>query len=560
MTRRRMVLRPVLLLLLFLLGAAVCMAFADGVRCSGGAVRIVNGRLHNQADGSSLTYECYCPLSATAEQPGPGVLLLPGNGENGLFYAAELARRGAVVLIPEEYTTGEHGGAAAAYWLLSQQPNVDGGRLALCGEPEGCRSVAARYADTDIAPKAVVLPWGSTTGEETEALSNMLLMQPEYGEKTGTDTDELQWDMTFGSFADGSAQRVELISTVPALAAHSAKGLAAALRWLKAAIGLNLTAPASDQIAMVAEWLTLAATLLVLCALVPLSELLLRLPGLCTVVQPLPSGDHLAGWGKRWGSALFFVLAAGASYPVMTWLGQKLPGQVFRIPAGNGFFAWYGLLAVVLLLANRITCRRARRRGRIINCYDMGLSSARWPEHIDLGLYLWSLLLAALGVGMIYGMNALFRWQFRLELQFVRPLFCRFTRAHAEQIGIYYPVITLCYLVCSSRFLALNRTNQAYLRGIRGFSGCWWRCFLVMAGSVLLALAGYAAAQLSGFGADAFLGAVFGNSSGALLLELLPQTLLFSLLGTACYRRTGTVVPGSFLIAALSCWWILGKL
>lgn len=128
MTRRRMVLRPVLLLLLFLLGAAVCMAFADGVRCSGGAVRIVNGRLHNQADGSSLTYECYCPLSATAEQPGPGVLLLPGNGENGLFYAAELARRGAVVLIPEEYTTGEHGGC-----------------LALCGEPEGCRSVACGY-------------------------------------------------------------------------------------------------------------------------------------------------------------------------------------------------------------------------------------------------------------------------------------------------------------------------------------------------------------------------------------------------------------------------------
>lgn len=242
-----------------------------------------------------------------------------------------------------------------------------------------------------------MLPWGSTTGEETEALSNMLLMQPEYGEKTGTAKDELQWDTTFGSFADGSAQRVELISTVPALAAHSAKGLAAALRWLKAAIGLNLTAPASDQIAMVAEWLTLAATLLVLCALVPLGELLLRLPGLCTVVQPLPSGDHLAGWGKRWGSALFFVLAAGASYPVMTWLGQKLPGQVFRIPAGNGFFAWYGLLAVVLLLANWITCQRARRRGQIINCYDMGLSSARWPEHIDLGLYLWSLLLAALG-------------------------------------------------------------------------------------------------------------------------------------------------------------------
>ena len=646
------------LLAVLLCAAIVCMAFADGIQRSGGAVEITDGRLTTQ-DGT-LTYKLYTPLTATDTHKAPGVLLLHGyqnDHETCAAYAIELARRGAVVLALDEYGHGgteiglrqrgyvnhkldvnygtpgstlkEIGGqlryrvlmnfsnlsffdplysqdndgnkitdsscgGIAAYALLAHNPVVDSGRLAVSGHSMGTWSswsVAAAYSGTDIAPRAIALQCGelffpAAYDSEDIQFNNVLLLQAKYDEFSyfrdyqnnvdeallksdlrtgflGTDAANAAWDTTFGSFAEGTARRMELLRTNHRLTTHNSKGLTAALQWLNSAIGLSPDIPAEEQTAMAKEWLTLAAMLLTLAAMLPLMELLLRLKPLRSAAQPLPGGDNLPTAGKWWRGAVISMLIAGLSFPFMTQLGHgllPLPENVFRMTIGNGFVAWYALLILVMLFTNFLTRHGAKRRGRIITLYDMGLSSARKPERLDLGMYAASLVTALLMAGMVYGVNALCQWKFDLDLRFIWPFFRTFTRERLIQFAVYFPIFALFYLLSTGKIMAMGRTNHAYLRGFRGFLGCWWRNFLVMAGGLLLIVLIEYIPFFAGLGpgADLLFSPTFGGPFMSLLIVFVPQVLVFSILGTYCYRRTGSAAVGAFTTAAIACWIVTG--
>lgn len=646
------------LLAVLLCAAIACMAFADGIQHSGGAVEIMDGRLHTE--NGTLTYKLYSPLTATSDHKAPGVLLLHGyqnDHETCAAYAIELARRGAVVLALDEYGHGgteiglrqrgyvnhkldvnygtpgstlkEIGGqlryrvlmnfsnlsffdplysrdndgneitdsscgGIAAYYTLAGMPNVDSSRLAVSGHSMGTWSswsVAAAYSGTQIAPKATVLQCGelffpAAYDSENIQFNNVLLLQAKYDEFSyfrdyqnnvdeallksdlrtsflGTNAAHAAWDTTFGDFADGTARRMELLNTNHRLTTHNSKGLTAALQWLNAAIGLSLEIPAEEQTAMAKEWLTLAAMLLTLAAMLPLMELLLRLKPLRSAAQPLPGGDNLPTAGKWWRGALISMLIAGLSFPFMTQLGHgllPLPENVFRMTIGNGFVAWYALLILVMLFTNFLTRRGAKRRGRIITLYDMGLSSVRKPERLDLGMYAASLVTALLMVGMVYGVNALCQWKFDLDLRFIWPFFRTFTRERLVQFAVYFPIFALFYLLSTGKIMAMGRTNHAYLRGFRGFLGCWWRNFLVMAGGLLLIVLIEYIPFFAGLGpgADLLFSPTFGGPFMSLLIVFVPQVLVFSILGTYCYRRTGSAAVGAFTTAAIACWIVTG--
>lgn len=646
------------LLAVLLCAAIACMAFADGIQHSGGAVEIMDGRLHTE--NGTLTYKLYSPLTATGTHKAPGVLLLHGyqnDHETCAAYAIELARRGAVVLALDEYGHGgteiglrqrgyvnhkldvnygtpgstlkEIGGqlryrvlmnfsnlsffdplysrdndgneitdsscgGIAAYYTLAGMPNVDSSRLAVSGHSMGTWSswsVAAAYSGTEIAPKATVLQCGelffpAAYDSENIQFNNVLLLQAKYDEFSyfrdyqnnvdeallksdlrtlflGTGAAHAAWDTTFGDFADGTARRMELLSTNHRLTTHNSKGLTASLQWLNAAIGLSLEIPAEEQTAMAKEWLTLAAMLLTLAAMLPLMELLLRLKPLRSAAQPLPGGDNLPTAGKWWRGALISMLIAGLSFPFMTQLGHALlplPENVFRMTIGNGFVAWYALLILVMLFTNFLTRRGAKRRGRIITLYDMGLSSVRKPERLDLGMYAASLVTALLMVGMVYGVNALCQWKFDLDLRFIWPFFRTFTRERLVQFAVYFPIFALFYLLSTGKIMAMGRTNHAYLRGFRGFLGCWWRNFLVMAGGLLLIVLIEYIPFFAGLGpgADLLFSPTFGGPFMSLLIVFVPQVLVFSILGTYCYRRTGSAAVGAFTTAAIACWIVTG--
>ncbi len=87
--------------------ASVFMMLADRIQGDHGLVEIIDGQIALGED--HIAYKLYKPVSASAEEKAPAVLLLHGyqnDHETCAAYAIELARRGAVVLCPDEYGHG----------------------------------------------------------------------------------------------------------------------------------------------------------------------------------------------------------------------------------------------------------------------------------------------------------------------------------------------------------------------------------------------------------------------------------------------------------------------
>lgn len=58
---------------------------------------------------------------------------------------------------------------------------------------------------------------------------------------------------------------------------------------------------------------------------------------------------------------------------------------------------------------------------------------------------------------------------------------------------------------------------------------------------------------------DALLfGSTFGGPFMSLLILFVPQVLMFSIICTYTYRRTGSVYTGALTVASLACWIITG--
>ena len=61
-----------------------------------------------------------------------------------------------------------------------------------------------------------------------------------------------------------------------------------------------------------------------------------------------------------------------------------------------------------------------------------------------------------------------------------------------------------------------------------------------------------------GPGADLLFGSTFGGPFMSILIVFVPQVLVFSVLCTYIYRRTGNVYTGAFTVASMAAWIITG--
>ena len=178
---------------------------------------------------------------------------------------------------------------------------------------------------------------------------------------------------------------------------------------------------------------------------------------------------------------------------------------------------------------------------------------------ISWGLLGRSALLVLCLLGMVYAVVAL-AGVYLLDLRFIWPFFKTFTPARFGQFCVYLPLFALFFLLNNSKIMASMRTEAAYEKGAKGFFGAWWRNALMMVGGVLLiVLIEYVPFFLNiGPGADVLFGSTFGGPFMSLLILFVPQVLVFSLLGTWFYRRTGSVYSGALLIASLAAWIVTG--
>ena len=484
-------------------------------------------------------------------------------------------------------------GGIAAYAVLSAMDNVDASRLAVSGHSMGTWSswsVAAAYAGTDIAPKATVLQCGelfreSVYDSENISFNNVLLLQAIYDEFSyfrdyqnfvdddvlhselraeflGCATADAAWDTTFGSFDDGTARRMELLETNHRLTTHDAAGLAVALDWFDAALELETALDSADQAAMTKEWLVFAAMLLAVAAMLSLMELLLQIPCFATVAKPLPSKDGILN-KKSWRkNAAITMFLAGATYPFMTQLGHGLfpfPEGIFRMTIGNGFLCWYLLLIAIMLVTTGISARKAKKQG-IEPWHGLGLSGPEKAGRIDWALCGKSALLTLCMLGMMYGLVAVCEGLFLLDFRFIWPFFKTFTADRFLQFLIYLPFFALFFLLNNSKIFAGMRTEATYEKGTKGFFACWWRSALLMIGGVLVIVLIEYIPFFAGIGpgADLLFSSTFGGPFMSILIVFVPQVLVFSLLCTYIYRRTGNAYTGAFTVAAMAAWIITG--
>ena len=492
-------------------------------------------------------------------------------------------------------------GGIAAYAVLATLDNVDDQKLGVSGHSMGTWSgwsVAAAYAGSGIEPKALVLQCGelfrNSVYSETTTMfgspvffNNVLLLQAKWDEFSyfrdyqkvvddkilhsdlraeflGTTNAQAAWNTTFGSFENGTARRMELLYTNHRLTTHNAKGLAVALDWFADALGYENRIPSDNQVAMVKEWLVLLAMLLTLGAILPLASLLLETPFFKPIVQPLPSKAGIKKSGAWWKAAVITMLLGGFTYPFMTQLGHALlplPESIFRMTVGNGFVGWYGLLILIMLGTTVSGWKKAKQKEGYEGCYGIGLGTAEKKEKVGWGLLGRSALLVLCLVGMVYLVVTLAGLFYDgLDLRFIWPCFKTFTLTRLGQFFVYLPIFALFFILNNSKIMASQRTPAAYEPGAKGFFGYWWRNALQMVGGVLIiVLIEYIPFFMNiGPGADVLFGSTFGGPFMSLLILFVPQVLVFSVICTHFYRKTGSVYTGALTVASLAAWIVTG--
>ena len=83
--------------------------------------------------------------------------------------------------------------------------------------------------------------------------------------------------------------------------------------------------------------------------------------------------------------------------------------------------------------------------------------------------------------------------------------------------------------------------------------------FLMVGGVLVIVLIEYIPVFAGiGPGADLLFSSTFGGPFMSILIVFVPQVLVFSLLCTYIYRRTGNVYTGAFTVASMAAWIITG--
>jgi len=490
-------------------------------------------------------------------------------------------------------------GGIAAYAYLSSLPYVNNKKMAVSGHSMGTWaswSVSAAYSGNEIAPKATILQAGELFTKEAYDstnihFNNVLLLTAkwdefnmfrDYSKQTVNDsiiqneiTSEFlgivlgtgKWNTTYGDFENGSARRRELILTNHRLLTHNKKAIGTTIDWLDETIGINTTLDNANQVFAIKEVLVLVATFSAIVSMFALFMILIKIPFFTSIAHPeiiLERASSVkTGW-KWWKGAIITILIAGLTYPFMTQLGHgllSLPEMtVFRMTIGNGFFSWYLILIIIMLLTTILPWRKAKKLNIPKDYCDLGLSTPENKDRFDWVLLGKSAIVVACMILFMYLQCIICEKAFRLDFRFIWPFFKGFSGERFIQLLVYLPIFILFFVLNNSKIFAQMRNSGTNKPGFKGFLSCWWRNALLMIGGILLLiLVEYIPFFMGiGPGMDLLFSSTFGGPFMSLMIVFVPQVLVFSLLCTFAYRKTGSVFVGALTVAVLACWIITG--
>ena len=479
-------------------------------------------------------------------------------------------------------------GGRTMYDYLSSLSFVDAENMGVTGHSMGTWS-SWSVAATNQSCKAIVLQCGelfpkSYYDSESIQFNNVLLLQARYdefncfldysesipddlvdtelryGEFAGQD-GPIEWDTTYGSFSDGTARRMELITNANhRLTTINAHAIATAMDWFTEAFGMTSDIASTDQTALAKETMLLIGTLAALASTLPLLMLLLKTKFFAPCAQPMPTRpEALLPKKKWWKTALVAILISGLSYPFITQLGHglvPLPENVFRMTIGDGVITWFVFLALVAFFMLRRWYKRGYGRKMGVTLYDLGLTSADEPNRLPWKIIGKSALLAVILAGSVYAYATLFSRIYSLDFRFVWPLFKPFTWTRLGQFFLYLPFYLVFFLLNGGVKL-YGQMRQKERRTDAGTQLVWWlkSCLVMIGGLLLVCLIEYIPYFAGiGPGMDLLFTSTFGGPFISFLIVIIPQFIILFFLSTYAFRKTGRVYVGSTLLALLATW------
>jgi dienelactone hydrolase len=481
-------------------------------------------------------------------------------------------------------------GGKDAYRFLQSLDFVDASRIGVTGHSMGTWSswtVGAAFP----GHRAIVLQCGELLVPEYYdaarfKFNNVLLIQARYDEfdyfrdyqrdvmgleKTPLryrdfmgQTAPVEWNRTYGSFADGSARRMELVQNNHRLTTHDGRALSAAMDWFTQALEVSSPLAGTSHIYMIKEVLVLVAMLAALVSLLPALLLLTRLTFFAPIVQTAERDPRkLLPPKSRRQTALISILVSGLTFPFLCQLGHGLlpvPENIFRMTIGNGFITWLTFLMIVALIMLLFWYQRGEGKRLGINLYDLGLADRDSPDRLNWSVIGKSALAAVLLTGMMYGLVCISAALFQLDFRFIWPFFKPFTGERLGQFFVYLPFYTAFFTVNAGVKL-YGQMRLPEKKSPAGTQLAWWAysVFIMLGGVFLIVLIEYIPFFLGlGPGADLLFSSLFGGPFMSVMILLIPQFAVFFFLSTYLYRRTGRIYTGSFIVAILASWVLTG--
>jgi uncharacterized protein len=592
---------------------AVVMAYQ--VRSDFGKTEVTYIKIPDPS-GGFVPARLYRPTYATAENKLPAVLVLHG-GNNDKDTAApiaiELSRRGFVVLAADMGGHGDNSGgwdlaammagqtligADVAYDYLAALPYVDTSRLGVTGHSlGGMMATAIGYTRPDVF---AVVPQESCSSTDLTLVHNYLcvyaawesapeigrndalFLTPAFYEQYGF-TQPIEANNVYGDFADGTAFMIAVNpSTHPGMPSSN-QMVTTVVDWMRRSLKDGVVdanwIPAVQHIFIWYDIFMGLALLAALGSVIPLTNLLLKIPFFASVAQPMPQ-KYVAKPRKWWQFALLNAFIAGITYPFLTlfgffgnlgmWFLQTFPFLKLLIP--NGLMVWLLGNAIIFAVLFAIWYR-SNRKANLVNMYDLGVSFDEQKTKLDwkilgktlllaVSLFLWLYILVSLSV-------SLFGIEFRMEYPALKPFP---TAARFGQFFIYLLPVLIFMLLNNGVFL-FGQARQPEYGTESKTQVIWWLKNIFASLTFLVALLALQNIPImvlnTNYGFDLVgltaLTAPIGSQAdwmmGIVLWFLIPlfSVLMFHL--TWFFRKTGRIYLGATFVALVVTWvWAVGNL
>jgi pimeloyl-ACP methyl ester carboxylesterase len=568
-----------------------------------GKVEITQVRIVDP-NGDIVVAKLYRPVTATAENKMPAIINMHGyqnDKDVQAPFSIELARRGFVVLAPDALGHGDSTttGMNVAKWFadptyvmgnetalayLIQLPFVDASKIGAMGHSMGGMNAVKLPA---LFPDNVKALDQQASSPGSPELPNVLITQARFDEFAGfrenqprTEnltssetrlaalglTGPLEWEKTYGNFADGTARKMTLINMDHHLLPLTNKAVAEAVVWMNLSLqdgvkGVLWIEPTS-QIFMLKEIFGLITLLVTFFSLIPLTNILMFADYFKPVAQPIPN-RYVASPKNWWIFATINALIGGILYPLTTQYGfiggkveQYLPFMKMQMANGVAFF--FLANAVVCAVLFFIWYRGANKKG--VTMYDMGASFDQEKTKFDWGILGKTLLLGVILFAWMYLLEGFFQWALGQEFRFAWPFMRQFSDIHRVGYFFLYIIPPLLFFLINGGVFLFGDIHQKEYETPTKSQWFWWlkNVYAMVFGLFLVWAFQYVPWFFMGQG-PGFENVGLAQFSGIwplMLFVYIPEFIILFFMHTWFYRRTGRIYLGALMTSILITWFM----